>query len=130
MPGPDNCLLCPLVLGDIPGDPDDESFPLPVEKKGFFGDNDVIITLGIDNLLFRYPLDPGCKDQIVLRIKMVRYVAGIEIMIGLVILGILATIAIPAYQNFIEDGKTKLCEASAEAMRGPSTLFVGSLRAA
>jgi prepilin-type N-terminal cleavage/methylation domain-containing protein len=42
----------------------------------------------------------------------------IEIMITLVIMGVLATIAIPAYQNFIEDGKSQMCQRNLEAL-GP-----------
>jgi prepilin-type N-terminal cleavage/methylation domain-containing protein len=42
----------------------------------------------------------------------------IEIMITLVITGVMATIAIPAYQNFIEDGKSQMCGNNLEAL-GP-----------
>jgi prepilin-type N-terminal cleavage/methylation domain-containing protein len=48
----------------------------------------------------------------------------IELMIGLVILGVLATIAIPAYQNFIEEGKAQLCEQNLQALKKEWDVYI------
>jgi prepilin-type N-terminal cleavage/methylation domain-containing protein len=48
----------------------------------------------------------------------------IEIMITLVITGVLATIAIPAYQNFIEDGRALMCADNLEALKPALEVFI------
>ena len=48
----------------------------------------------------------------------------IELMIGLIVLGILATIALPAYSNFIEDGKTQLCEQNLAAVKSAWDVYI------
>jgi prepilin-type N-terminal cleavage/methylation domain-containing protein len=48
----------------------------------------------------------------------------IEIMIALVIIGVLATIAIPSYLNFIEDGKSQLCATNLEALKSAFDIYM------
>jgi general secretion pathway protein G len=40
-----------------------------------------------------------------------------EIMVVLVVVGILATVGVPAYQNFVEDSKAKVCDTNLKALQ-------------
>jgi prepilin-type N-terminal cleavage/methylation domain-containing protein len=48
----------------------------------------------------------------------------VEILVILVIVGILATIGIPSYQNFIEDGKARICETNLFALKSAFDVYM------
>ncbi len=48
----------------------------------------------------------------------------IEIMITVVIVGVLAVIAIPSYQNFIEDGRARMCEGNLRGLKSAFDIYV------
>ncbi|MFA5100453.1 MAG: prepilin-type N-terminal cleavage/methylation domain-containing protein [Candidatus Omnitrophota bacterium] len=48
----------------------------------------------------------------------------IEILVVLVIIGILSAIAIPSYQNFIEDGRAQVCETNLLALKSAFDIYM------
>jgi len=48
----------------------------------------------------------------------------IEILVGLVILSILATLGIPQYQNFIEQGRAKACAVNLDTLQRALDIYV------
>ena len=48
----------------------------------------------------------------------------IEVLIGIIIAGIFATFAIPAYQNTIEDQKSRLCQARLLSLKAALDIYV------
>jgi len=47
-----------------------------------------------------------------------------EIMVALVIVGVLATIGVPAYQNFVEDGRSRMCETNLMALKSAFDVYI------
>lgn len=48
----------------------------------------------------------------------------VEIMVVLIIVGVLAIIAIPAYKNLVEDGKSRMCSANLQALKRALDVYV------
>jgi prepilin-type N-terminal cleavage/methylation domain-containing protein len=48
----------------------------------------------------------------------------IEIMVSVIIIGVLATISIPAYKNVVEESKTRVCDTNLKALKSALDVYV------